>query len=187
MPERTALIHIAYFVIIVMSEIEVEIKLCMWQQMSSRGCWRHINNPNSHWLYSEDLPDCVCVQMVCRYLCEENSETLTEKMFIPAVRKFIVKQLLAGVHSTTMCSMIGSARISTVPFYKMHWLVSDACLPRQFEIQRGVVVGPPEERSGSLVETWSCTESQRVCRFRLSCFGGIAHQESNEKNENRQG
>ncbi|XP_076011188.1 dihydroxyacetone phosphate acyltransferase isoform X2 [Genypterus blacodes] len=35
-------------------------------------------------------------QVVCRYLCEENSEALTEKQFIPAVRKFIMQQLLAG-------------------------------------------------------------------------------------------
>nr|XP_033504753.1 dihydroxyacetone phosphate acyltransferase isoform X2 [Epinephelus lanceolatus] len=35
-------------------------------------------------------------QVVCRFLCEEATETLTEKQFIPAVRKFIVKHLLAG-------------------------------------------------------------------------------------------
>lgn len=35
-------------------------------------------------------------QVVCRYLCEEASEALPEKQFVPAVRKFIVKQLLAG-------------------------------------------------------------------------------------------
>ncbi|KAI4798601.1 hypothetical protein KUCAC02_020629 [Chaenocephalus aceratus] len=35
-------------------------------------------------------------QVVCRFLCEEATETLTEKLFIPAVRKFIIKRLLAG-------------------------------------------------------------------------------------------
>ncbi|XP_037606267.1 dihydroxyacetone phosphate acyltransferase isoform X2 [Sebastes umbrosus] len=35
-------------------------------------------------------------QVVCRFLCEEATETLTEKLFIPAVRKFIIKNLLAG-------------------------------------------------------------------------------------------
>ncbi|XP_018538672.1 dihydroxyacetone phosphate acyltransferase isoform X3 [Lates calcarifer] len=35
-------------------------------------------------------------QVVCRFLCEEATEALTEKQFIPAVRKFIIKHLLAG-------------------------------------------------------------------------------------------
>ncbi|XP_023285847.1 dihydroxyacetone phosphate acyltransferase [Seriola lalandi dorsalis] len=35
-------------------------------------------------------------QVVCRFLCEEAPEVLTEKQFIPAVRKFIIKHLLAG-------------------------------------------------------------------------------------------
>ncbi|XP_030201168.1 dihydroxyacetone phosphate acyltransferase isoform X4 [Gadus morhua] len=35
-------------------------------------------------------------QVVCRYLCEEASESLTEKLFVPAVRNFTVKLLLAG-------------------------------------------------------------------------------------------
>nr|XP_046228405.1 dihydroxyacetone phosphate acyltransferase [Scatophagus argus] len=35
-------------------------------------------------------------QMVCRFLCEEANETLTDKQFVPAVRKFIIKHLLAG-------------------------------------------------------------------------------------------
>ncbi|KAG7218909.1 hypothetical protein INR49_016133 [Caranx melampygus] len=35
-------------------------------------------------------------QVVCRFLCEEATEPLTEKRFIPAVRKFIIKQLLTG-------------------------------------------------------------------------------------------
>ncbi|KAM6906211.1 dihydroxyacetone phosphate acyltransferase isoform 2-T2 [Lycodopsis pacificus] len=35
-------------------------------------------------------------QVVCRFLCEEATESLTEKQFIPAVRKFIIKHLLAG-------------------------------------------------------------------------------------------
>ncbi|XP_033932982.1 dihydroxyacetone phosphate acyltransferase-like, partial [Pseudochaenichthys georgianus] len=34
--------------------------------------------------------------VVCQFLCEEATETLTEKLFIPAVRKFIIKRLLAG-------------------------------------------------------------------------------------------
>ncbi|XP_030261707.1 dihydroxyacetone phosphate acyltransferase isoform X2 [Sparus aurata] len=35
-------------------------------------------------------------QVVCRFLCEEATENLTEKQFVPAVRKFIIKHLLAG-------------------------------------------------------------------------------------------
>ncbi|XP_017286889.1 dihydroxyacetone phosphate acyltransferase isoform X2 [Kryptolebias marmoratus] len=35
-------------------------------------------------------------QMVCRFLCEEASEGLTEKRFVPAIRKFIVQHLLTG-------------------------------------------------------------------------------------------
>ncbi|XP_041660927.1 dihydroxyacetone phosphate acyltransferase isoform X2 [Cheilinus undulatus] len=35
-------------------------------------------------------------QVVCRFLCEEAADSLTEKQFIPAVRKFIIKLLLAG-------------------------------------------------------------------------------------------
>ncbi|KAJ3605384.1 hypothetical protein NHX12_027431 [Muraenolepis orangiensis] len=35
-------------------------------------------------------------QVVCRYLCEEASEGLTEKQFVPAVRNFTVKLLLQG-------------------------------------------------------------------------------------------
>ncbi|KAM4529864.1 dihydroxyacetone phosphate acyltransferase isoform 2-T2 [Fundulus diaphanus] len=35
-------------------------------------------------------------QMVCRFLCEEVAEGLTEKLFVPAVRKFITKHLLSG-------------------------------------------------------------------------------------------
>lgn len=35
-------------------------------------------------------------QVVCRFLCEGASDSLTEKQFVPAVRKFIIKQLLAG-------------------------------------------------------------------------------------------
>ncbi|XP_074541353.1 dihydroxyacetone phosphate acyltransferase isoform X2 [Halichoeres trimaculatus] len=35
-------------------------------------------------------------QVVCRFLCEEAASSLTEKQFIPAVRKFIIKLLLAG-------------------------------------------------------------------------------------------
>ncbi|XP_038582617.1 dihydroxyacetone phosphate acyltransferase isoform X1 [Micropterus salmoides] len=35
-------------------------------------------------------------QVLFRFLCEEATETLTEKHFIPAVRKFIIKHLLAG-------------------------------------------------------------------------------------------
>ncbi|GAA6214945.1 dihydroxyacetone phosphate acyltransferase-like isoform X1 [Lates japonicus] len=35
-------------------------------------------------------------QVVCRFLCEEATEVLTEKQFIPAVRKFIIKHLVAG-------------------------------------------------------------------------------------------
>ncbi|XP_041814635.1 dihydroxyacetone phosphate acyltransferase isoform X2 [Chelmon rostratus] len=35
-------------------------------------------------------------QVVCRFLCEEATETLTEKQFLPAVRRFIIKHLLAG-------------------------------------------------------------------------------------------
>ncbi|XP_014851733.1 PREDICTED: dihydroxyacetone phosphate acyltransferase isoform X1 [Poecilia mexicana] len=35
-------------------------------------------------------------QMVCRFLCEEATETLTENQFVPAVRKFFIKHLLTG-------------------------------------------------------------------------------------------
>ncbi|KAL2081889.1 hypothetical protein ACEWY4_021707 [Coilia grayii] len=35
-------------------------------------------------------------QVVCRYLCEEANDNLTEKLFIPAVRTFAVKLHLAG-------------------------------------------------------------------------------------------
>ncbi|XP_076611927.1 dihydroxyacetone phosphate acyltransferase [Chaetodon auriga] len=35
-------------------------------------------------------------QVVCRFLCEEAAETLTEKQFLPAVRRFIIKHLLTG-------------------------------------------------------------------------------------------
>ncbi|XP_034555067.1 dihydroxyacetone phosphate acyltransferase isoform X2 [Notolabrus celidotus] len=35
-------------------------------------------------------------QVVCRFLCEEAADSLTEKQFVPAVRKFILKLLLAG-------------------------------------------------------------------------------------------
>ncbi|XP_043962098.1 dihydroxyacetone phosphate acyltransferase isoform X2 [Gambusia affinis] len=35
-------------------------------------------------------------QMVCRFLCEEATESLTEKQFVPAVRKFFIKHLLTG-------------------------------------------------------------------------------------------
>lgn len=35
-------------------------------------------------------------QVVCRFLCEETTEGLTEKQFVPAVRKFIIKHLLTG-------------------------------------------------------------------------------------------
>ncbi|KAM6914953.1 dihydroxyacetone phosphate acyltransferase [Xenentodon cancila] len=35
-------------------------------------------------------------QVVCRFLCEEATEGLTEKQFVPAVRKFIIRHLLTG-------------------------------------------------------------------------------------------
>lgn len=35
-------------------------------------------------------------QMVCRFLCEEARGGLTEKQFVPAVRKFFIKHLLTG-------------------------------------------------------------------------------------------
>ncbi|XP_053736568.1 dihydroxyacetone phosphate acyltransferase isoform X2 [Synchiropus splendidus] len=35
-------------------------------------------------------------QVVCRFLCEEASEPLTEKGFVPAVRKFVIRRLLSG-------------------------------------------------------------------------------------------
>ncbi|XP_059355054.1 dihydroxyacetone phosphate acyltransferase [Carassius carassius] len=35
-------------------------------------------------------------QVVCRYLCEETNENLTEREFIPAVRSFALKLILAG-------------------------------------------------------------------------------------------
>lgn len=39
---------------------------------------------------------CIFVQVVCRYLCEETNENLTEKEFILAVRNFALKLILAG-------------------------------------------------------------------------------------------
>uniref|UniRef100_A0A674EFX5 Glyceronephosphate O-acyltransferase n=1 Tax=Salmo trutta TaxID=8032 RepID=A0A674EFX5_SALTR len=39
-------------------------------------------------------------QVVCRYLCEEASEGLTEKQYIPAVRSFAVKLILAGAFTS---------------------------------------------------------------------------------------
>ncbi|XP_071762948.1 dihydroxyacetone phosphate acyltransferase isoform X1 [Centroberyx gerrardi] len=45
-------------------------------------------------------------QVVCRYLCEEATEALTEKDFIPAVQKFIVKLILAG--SLRYCEVLSS-------------------------------------------------------------------------------
>lgn len=36
------------------------------------------------------------VQGVFRYLCEESSETFREKNFVPDVRRFIMKLLIAG-------------------------------------------------------------------------------------------
>ncbi|XP_039548537.1 dihydroxyacetone phosphate acyltransferase [Pimephales promelas] len=35
-------------------------------------------------------------QVVCRYLCEETNENLTEKEFVPAARNFALKLILAG-------------------------------------------------------------------------------------------
>lgn len=45
-------------------------------------------------------------QVVCRFLCEENTKPLTEKQFIPAVRKFIMRQLLSG--SLTYAELLSS-------------------------------------------------------------------------------
>ncbi|KAM4595955.1 dihydroxyacetone phosphate acyltransferase-like [Polymixia lowei] len=45
-------------------------------------------------------------QVVCRYLCEEATEGLTEKQFVPAVRNFIVKLILAG--SLRYCEVLSS-------------------------------------------------------------------------------
>ncbi|KAK7907576.1 hypothetical protein WMY93_016188 [Mugilogobius chulae] len=42
------------------------------------------------------LPFVQGYQVVCAFLCEEATDALTEKDFVPAVRKFMVKQLLAG-------------------------------------------------------------------------------------------
>ncbi|XP_023120049.2 dihydroxyacetone phosphate acyltransferase isoform X2 [Amphiprion ocellaris] len=35
-------------------------------------------------------------QVVCRFLCEDATEGLTEKQFVPAVRKFIIRHILTG-------------------------------------------------------------------------------------------
>ncbi|XP_061560095.1 dihydroxyacetone phosphate acyltransferase isoform X1 [Phycodurus eques] len=35
-------------------------------------------------------------QVVCRFLCDEAAEALTQKSFVPAVRQFTIKHLLAG-------------------------------------------------------------------------------------------
>ncbi|XP_053192592.1 dihydroxyacetone phosphate acyltransferase isoform X1 [Scomber japonicus] len=58
-------------------------------------------------------------QVVCRFLCEEATEALTEKQFVPAVRKFIIKHLLAGFLSLSNCFLcVGSFLTST--FHKIH-------------------------------------------------------------------
>uniref|UniRef100_A0A3B3CTL2 Glyceronephosphate O-acyltransferase n=1 Tax=Oryzias melastigma TaxID=30732 RepID=A0A3B3CTL2_ORYME len=36
------------------------------------------------------------VRLVCRFLCEDATEALTERRFVPAVREFIIKHLLKG-------------------------------------------------------------------------------------------
>lgn len=35
-------------------------------------------------------------QVTCRFLSEESTKALTEKEFIPAVRKFLMRHLLSG-------------------------------------------------------------------------------------------
>lgn len=47
------------------------------------------------------------MQVVCRYLCEETNENLTEKEFIPAVRSFALKLILAG-NTGWQCFVCGS-------------------------------------------------------------------------------
>uniref|UniRef100_A0A8C6UKR8 Glyceronephosphate O-acyltransferase n=1 Tax=Neogobius melanostomus TaxID=47308 RepID=A0A8C6UKR8_9GOBI len=42
------------------------------------------------------LPFIQGYQVVCAFLCEEASDVLTEKEFVPAVRTFLIKKLLAG-------------------------------------------------------------------------------------------
>lgn len=56
-------------------------------QLSSRGCCQ--------WILITTYFACR-LQVVCRFLCKENTKPLTEKQFIPAVRKFIMTQLLSG-------------------------------------------------------------------------------------------
>lgn len=43
--------------------------------------------------------------MVCRFLCEEATESLTEKQFVPAVRKFFIKHLLTGFLKTFLFTL----------------------------------------------------------------------------------
>uniref|UniRef100_A0A8D0CXJ4 Glyceronephosphate O-acyltransferase n=1 Tax=Sander lucioperca TaxID=283035 RepID=A0A8D0CXJ4_SANLU len=70
-------------------------------------------------------------QVVCRFLCEEATETLTEKQFIPAVRKFIKKLLLAGFYLllflrfSFVCVCVF---FFTSAFYKMHNCVLCVCV-----------------------------------------------------------
>ncbi|XP_033846789.1 dihydroxyacetone phosphate acyltransferase [Periophthalmus magnuspinnatus] len=42
------------------------------------------------------LPFVQGYQVVCAFLCEKASDTLTEKEFVQAIRKFVIKQLLSG-------------------------------------------------------------------------------------------
>lgn len=66
-------------------------------QANARGCCQPINNLHC----CMDICVCVCLwlQVVCRFLCEEATGSLTEKQFIPAVRKFIIRHLLSGFFS----------------------------------------------------------------------------------------
>ena len=65
---------------------------------------------------------CVWSQVVCRFLCEEATETLTEKQFVPAVRKFIIKQLLAGFPLFKSFSFISLYSDFTSVLYKMYYM-----------------------------------------------------------------
>jgi len=123
---------------------------------------------------------CVCVytQVVCRFLCEEATETLTEKQFIPAVRKFIIKHLLAGFFSFLKVSQIISAMFCDFVLLNFVPLQIACCkcvcvcvcvcvclLSRWTQACGSAVIWPSEKLSGCSAQTWSCTENQRVRLF----------------------
>ncbi|XP_063078980.1 dihydroxyacetone phosphate acyltransferase isoform X2 [Engraulis encrasicolus] len=70
---------------------------CGAVQMSQQGVMpTESGRATLHFLCATLEPFLQAYQVVCRYLCEEANDNLTEKQFIPAVRTFAVKLHLAG-------------------------------------------------------------------------------------------